>query len=168
LFASFPTHPQHLNFRLGQASGPWKTLTDYDPRTATSAPALPAGFAFQIAPEKQGKEDTTQIDLAHAPTDLQLRLFAVDSANHEHLRGLRQLKELQLKDTKVTDAGLKHVVGLIMLQSLNLEGTKITDAGLPDINGLNQLQTLNLGYTKVTDDGVRTLQAALPNCKITH
>jgi len=70
--------------------------------------------------------------------------------------------------TGVTDAGLEHLRGMAKLNVLNLFGTKVTDAGLGYIKGLNQLQRLDLRRTKVTDAGVKTLQQALPNCKIEH
>ena len=49
-----------------------------------------------------------------------------------------------------------------------LRGSKVTDAGLVHLKGLTKLGTLNLTDTKVTAAGVKDLQAALPNCKISH
>jgi beta-lactamase regulating signal transducer with metallopeptidase domain/Leucine-rich repeat (LRR) protein len=108
----------------------------------------------------------------------QLRAIAlsdtrVTDAGLEHLKGLTELEQLLLAfnvvaGTGVTDAGLEHLRGMAKLNVLNLFGTKVTDAGLGYIKGLNQLQRLDLRRTKVTDAGVKTLQQALPNCKIEH
>jgi len=51
---------------------------------------------------------------------------------------------------------------------LQLRGTEITDAGLVHLTGLTNLHTLILHGTLVTDEGVKTLQEALPDCKITR
>ena len=79
-----------------------------------------------------------------------------------------RLQDLRLYGTQVTDAGLAHVIGLSHLQTLFLRKTKVTDAGLANLKGLTGLKWLYVWDSKVTDVGVRSLQQALPKCKIDH
>ncbi len=51
---------------------------------------------------------------------------------------------------------------------LSLEYTRVTDAGLEPLKGLTRLQRLYLRGTKVADEGVKSLQQALPNCRISR
>lgn len=67
---------------------------------------------------------------------------------------------------EVIDEGLVHLKALTHLQALDLSSTKVTDVGLEHLKGLSSLKTLNIRNTQVTDEGVKTLQDALPNCKI--
>ena len=92
----------------------------------------------------------------------------VTDAGLEHLKRLTQLQGLSLNSTHVTDAGLENLKGLTQLQYLWLNNTHVTDAGLEHLTGLTQLQLLNLFSTQVTDQGAKTLQQALPNCRIFH
>jgi hypothetical protein len=85
-----------------------------------------------------------------------------------HLAGMTQLQWLSLGDTQITDNRLAHLKGMTKLTSLRLDHTEVTDAGLEYLTGLNNLYWLDLRGTQVTDDGVKTLQQALPNCKIDH
>ena len=71
-----------------------------------------------------------------------------------------------IDELKITDEGLVHLKALTHLQTLNLGSTKVTDVGLEHLKGLSSLETLNIRNTQVTDEGVKTLQDALPNCKI--
>lgn len=71
-----------------------------------------------------------------------------------------------IDELKITDDGLVHLKALTHLQTLNLGSTKVTDVGLEHLKGLSSLETLNIRNTQVTDKGVKTLQDALPNCKI--
>ena len=73
-----------------------------------------------------------------------------------------------LDEKKITDEGLVHLKALTHLQTLDLGSTKVTDVGLEHLKGLSSLETLNIQNTQVTDEGVKTLQEALPNCKITR
>jgi hypothetical protein len=90
----------------------------------------------------------------------------VTGAGWEHLKGLTQLRTLDLPYGEVTDAGLEHLKGLTQLQELDLGATPVTDAGLVHLKGLTKLQLLDITHTHVTDGGVKTLQQALPKCKI--
>jgi len=86
----------------------------------------------------------------------------------EHLEGMKKLRYLELTATQITDVELKHLKGLDHLKGLRLEGTAITDIGLDHLEGMKQLQYLNLERTQVTDAGVEKLQKALPNVRIYH
>jgi hypothetical protein len=44
----------------------------------------------------------------------------------------------------------------------------VTDAGLKELHHLKQLRLLYVVATDVTADGMKTLEAALPRCKIVH
>ncbi len=92
--------------------------------------------------------------------------WKITDAGLVHLKGLTNLKKLSLGQTRITDAGLAHLKGLTKLEYLNLYGTKITDAGLAHLEGLTNLKSLNLGQTRITDAGVKSLQEAMPDCKI--
>jgi hypothetical protein len=104
-------------------------------------------------------------------TKLQSLYLAANKVTDEglkHLKGLTSLETLHLSNTKVTDAGLEHLKGLSNLRSLTIRNSQVTDEGLVHLKGLTNLQSLSLTNTKVTDEGVERLQAAIPNCRITH
>ena len=82
----------------------------------------------------------------------------VTDAGLEHLKTLRQLKNLNLGTTRTTDAGLEHIKALRQLQVLNLNFTRVSDAGLESLKRLTELQELRLDDTKVTDAGLRHLE----------
>jgi hypothetical protein len=84
----------------------------------------------------------------------------------ERLERLTQLQELDLGYTAVTDAGLEHLKGLSHLEKLDLSNTAVTDTGLEHLKGLTQLRELCLNNTDVTYVGSKSLQQALPGCKI--
>ena len=92
----------------------------------------------------------------------------VTDADLRHLKGLTNLKRVGLNETQVTDAGLEHLSPLPNLRGLWLAKTNVTDEGLVFLKELTNLTYLNLGSTQVTKEGVKTLQQALPNCKIWH
>lgn len=73
---------------------------------------------------------------------------------------------VKLDNTDVIDADLGTLDGLSYLECLTLNNTQITDAGLPHLYAFAYLQVVDLRNTQVTDEGVKTLQEALPNCKI--
>ena len=85
-----------------------------------------------------------------------------------NLEGLSELRFLYIGYSSITDQGLTHLKGLKNLEKLGFSHGKadITDAGLEHLKGLNHLSELRLGAAKVTDAGVKTLQQALPKCKI--
>jgi hypothetical protein len=92
----------------------------------------------------------------------------VADAELAHLQGLTRLQRLYVNGDAITDEGLAHLQGLSQLQWFYLVGDKITDEGLVHLKSLTQLQNLYLDNTQVTDAGVAKLQAALPNCRISH
>jgi Ran GTPase-activating protein (RanGAP) involved in mRNA processing and transport len=61
---------------------------------------------------------------------------------------------------------LAHLKGLRNLDFLVLIETKITDEGLIHLARATELEVLSLSDTKVTNAGVKSLQEALPDCKI--
>jgi hypothetical protein len=69
--------------RLGEASGPWKALAQYDPHTSKTTGALPEGFAFQHASPRSGGS-LTEVYVVHPVGNLQLRVLAIDSDGREH------------------------------------------------------------------------------------
>ena len=91
----------------------------------------------------------------------------VTDAGLEQLKDLKQLQMLSVIKLNITDAGLQHLKQHPALKDLYLQNTKITDAGLEHLKGLSNLEALHLEETKVTDAGVKSLQEALPKCKIT-
>ncbi len=90
------------------------------------------------------------------------------NAGVSHLSALRNLTALELRYSSVSDDGLSHLSGLTNLTVLDLTGTSMSDAGLSHLSGLTNLTFLGLSGTQVSDAGVAQLQAALPNCYITH
>jgi len=115
--------------------------------------------------------NVTDAGLAHLRSltnlrDVDLTDTNITDVGLELLKRLNGLQDLSLAQTNVTDAGLAHLRPLINLKVLNLSDTKITDAGLQHLTRLTQLRWLNLRRTPVTDKGARTLQHALPQCRI--
>jgi hypothetical protein len=93
-------------------------------------------------------------------------------AGLESLKELKRLEVLALYGCfNITDAGLQNLKELSSLRVLVLDRCgRIGDAGLEHLKGLSKLEELRLGApgaTKVTEAGVKSLQAALPKCKIT-
>ena len=62
----------------------------------------------------------------------------------------------------------RHLETLPKLRVLNLRRVPIDDDDLQYLKALTNLEELDLRGTQVTDEGVKTLQEALPNCKIEH
>jgi len=96
---------------------------------------------------------------------LSISLARVTGAGFEHLKGLRQLRELAL-GFDATDASLERIKGLTQVQKLSLFSMCVTDAGLRHLRGMAQLRKLSLFQTNVTDGDVKRLREALPRCVI--
>jgi hypothetical protein len=92
----------------------------------------------------------------------------VTDAGMMDIAGLTELESITLCRSQITDAGLVYLKDLARLKRLTIVSPHITDAGLVHLQGLSKLERLSLYGTQVTDEGVRTLQEALPNCKISH
>ena len=75
---------------------------------------------------------------------------------------------VELDNTRVTDSDLAIVAGLSGLEYLTLKNTQVSDVGLSHLRHLAHLQVLDLRGTRVTEAGVKSLQDALPSCKILH
>jgi hypothetical protein len=96
--------------------------------------------------------DKTDYGLVRQKPDTVVLFMAnpdVTDATLEHLRDLKQLRELDLNDTRVTDEGLKVLAGLSALEVLKVARTKATPEGVQqhllahprlkelDVRGLN-------------------------------
>ncbi|MFQ5733484.1 MAG: hypothetical protein ACE5KM_16220 [Planctomycetaceae bacterium] len=92
-----------------------------------------------------------------------------------------KVRRVVLDGTQITDKGLRHFAGrdgLVRLEELSLADTQVTDAGLISLSGLKHLRRVNFGRsfvfregvsgTRVTAAGIRSLQKALPDCRIEH
>jgi hypothetical protein len=73
---------------------------------------------------------------------------------------------IRLGHTDATDTSLAYLEGLESNLEIDLSETEITDVGLMHLAKLPNLKWLVLKGTRVTDDGVKSLQEALPKCKI--
>ena len=113
----------------------------------------------QLAEKLKGLPNLEELDLVGC--------YKITDAGLVHLKGLTKLEYLNLSYTNITDAGLAHLKGLTKLETLSLSRTKITDAGLVHLKGLTKLEGLYLGQTKITPAGIKSLQEALPDCRIT-
>ena len=88
-------------------------------------------------------------------------------AHVTHVGALTQLRVLHFSCVLMGDDAMKQLKGMTNLRELDLGLTTVSDAGLEHLNGLTNLRSLTLYSWNVTDQGVKTLQKALPNCKIT-
>ncbi|MHC4400706.1 MAG: leucine-rich repeat domain-containing protein [Planctomycetota bacterium] len=116
-------------------------------------------------------EKITAAGLVHVKGLTNLRFLylsdaKIGDAEMAHLAGLSRLQELSLQLNNVTDRGTVHLKGLKNLKRLDLGNTEITDAGLVYLKGLAQLEWVVLTGTRVSHDGIKTLQKALPTCKV--
>ena len=103
--------------------------------------------------------------------DLLINDTIVTDAGLESLIRLANLKRLTIQNSQIiTDAGLAHVGKIETLEVPSLDGTgkQFTDAGLKHLKKLTNLNELYIARTQVTPVGIADLQAALPNCKISH
>ena len=82
------------------------------------------------------------------------------------LQGQQEPTELDPPNSTTDEQLAEKLKGIANLKSLNLNGTKITDAGLVHLKGLTKLKVLDLGNTKTTPAGIKSLQEALPDCRI--
>ena len=90
----------------------------------------------------------------------------IDDDGLKALKGLSHIRTLDLFDTKIGDAGLAHVTPLTSLEGLTLRDTRVTDAAAVYLTRLTNLKLLDLVGTSVTPTMARTLQKALPFCKV--
>ncbi len=68
----------------------------------------------------------------------------------------------------ITDDDLPHLWSPDKCLYLELHNTQVTDNGLEHLHRLSNLRYISLHGTQVTDEGVAKLQAALPDCEISH
>jgi internalin A len=112
----------------------------------------------------------TDAGLQHLEKLAALRVLYLDEtditdAGLAHLQSLN-LVALSLTETQISDAGLEQLKGQTKLSMLYLRDAAISDQGLEHLKFLRNLVQLDLRKTGVTNAGVRSLQDALPNCKI--
>jgi len=94
---------------------------------------------------------------------LQMANPEVTDATLEHLRGMKQLKNLDISNSKITDDGLKIIGELPALEELRLTRTAITDQGFRDhLLGKETLMKLDLAGTKVSRATVEEWRKAKP------
>ncbi len=114
-----------------------------------------------------------EIDLAHSwTTDADLRRVGrqvdltrldlsgtkVTDAGLQHLKGLKQLRELNLHYAEyLSEDGLAVLKSFPQLEALNLRGTRVTSKVFEHIAPLRNLRDLDLGFTEITDDGFEAL-----------
>jgi hypothetical protein len=110
--------------------------------------------------------DQTDYSVLADQTDivvLQMANADVTDDTLEHLRGLKQLRELDLNDTKITDRGLKLLAGLPQLRELRLARTSITDEGFREFVAAHEsLQKVDLTRTPVKGKTKRQWKQAQP------
>ena len=101
-------------------------------------------------------------------TDLSLGETTISDRGLTQVKQLTSLTKLHLRGTRITDAGLTHLKTLKALRHLDISFTKVTDAGLIHLENLKALRHLELGglSTEITAEGLKSLQDALPKCKI--
>jgi hypothetical protein len=97
---------------------------------------------------------------------LELTGGRVDVAEFATLNSLPRLWTLNLRATNITDADLPALGRLSRLKWLDLGNTQITDSGIEHLKSLNNLTLLFIGGTRVSEKGKRSLQLALPDCRI--
>ena len=83
-----------------------------------------------------------------------------------HLSELPDVEILNLDSVSITDAGLNGIAALRLSGGLGISNCPITDEGLVHLHGLTDATEIWLVGTDVTASGCRSLQRALPNCKI--
>ncbi|NRT34765.1 Leucine-rich repeat (LRR) protein [Clostridium beijerinckii] len=92
----------------------------------------------------------------------ELYLTGTNVSDISKLKGLTNLQQLSLTGTNVRDiSALKELTNL---KRLDLAFTEIKD--ISDLKGLINLQELELTAVKISDTDKKTLENALPNCKI--
>ncbi len=116
-------------------------------------------------------EDCDDEDVAHLKSLpelkwLSLRSRQVTDAGVQHLHLLTNLIDLDLSDTRVSDEGLRHLQGMANLQKLCLHYTEVSDDGLRYIVKIRSLRRLLVDEHRVTEEGVKSLERALPNCRV--
>jgi len=128
--------------------------------------------------------DKGLVYLAQLPFLDTIYLGATDISDEglKHLCGLKRLRCLWLTGSnrsngnntataysvnhKITDAGMAYVNTLTSLENLNIANTGITDKSIDALSQLNSLSYLDISGTKISEEGLKTLQVALPKCKI--
>lgn len=89
----------------------------------------------------------------------------VTDAAMETLSKMPTLRHLDICAHNVSDAGAKMLASLPRLEILWLSRCDIGDECVEALAGISTLQELNVNCTRVTEDGLKTLRAALPNCR---
>ena len=152
-------HLDNLN-RLTSLAIVGNSIADEDP---VGFPMFPSLTKLEIYRNKFSSLDFVRglktLELLHIGNTKVARLDAISE--------LTNLKDLTLNNTQINDDALAVLQSLPQMSSrLNLHETNVTDKGLRHLEKLTHLQYLTLTMTPVTEKAIKTLQAALPNCKI--
>jgi hypothetical protein len=86
----------------------------------------------------------------------------------EHVKGLKNLRELHLAGATITDDGLKKLAGLQNLSVIDLTGTAVTKQGLRHLKGFRRLTILMLDSPEIKEEDVAELLQANPTLEIKH
>lgn len=81
---------------------------------------------------------------------------------------LSRLEKLEIFSLNATDTGIARLEFILgKLRWLSVHGDEITDDSVETLKHCDKLERLYVDETQITGAGVATLQAALPNCRIT-
>ncbi|MGI8981108.1 MAG: protein kinase domain-containing protein [Pirellulaceae bacterium] len=121
---------------------------------------------FQSSNGEVGDEGLAH--LANQPELQTLYLIGsrVTDAGCAPLKRLKKLQDLAISHAPIGDGAMPTLGDMPQLRRLAVHGTSVTDAGIKELEKLQDLESLNLLNTKVSEAGIKSLQAALPKCKI--
>lgn len=91
-------------------------------------------------------------------TQLNLYGTKITDAGLQHLKDLRELKEIGLGGgIPITDKGASVFKNFPKLQNLYLDATEVTDETIETLKGLEELIDINVAGTRVTTKGIKQL-----------
>jgi Leucine-rich repeat (LRR) protein len=85
---------------------------------------------------------------------------AIEGPGLADIGGLTNLQSLAISTTQIADAHLVYLAYLENLQQLSIAGTRVSDRGVEHLTRLKSLRSLNVFRTQLTNEGVRWLQEA--------
>ena len=137
-------------------------------RFESAAERLPWLFTRLPGPLADLICDPFKVDIDARTFDDDAAAFSDDDLQEviQHLSGLPAVEILNLHSVPITDAGLEGIDSLRLTGGLGIENCRITDEGLAHLHGLTDAGEIWLVRTDVTAEGCKSLQNALPNCRI--